>query len=119
MYKCRTCGNALAETAISCPHCGDIDPHYNQKIQELGAKSDKQETVSTHIGKIIGVVISFIFGVFVTFNGNHWYDKLLGLAFVIGSILYAFVKFSEYKEDCEIYEQEFSNYRQKREKLKI
>jgi RNA polymerase subunit RPABC4/transcription elongation factor Spt4 len=119
MYKCKSCGAKLAENAVNCPNCGDSDPFYNKEIEEWAGKCDKLETLSTHTGKIIGAVLSFGFGIYGTLNGNHWYDKLLGLAFVVGSILYTVVKFMEYKEDRERYELTFLEYRQKREKLKL
>jgi RNA polymerase subunit RPABC4/transcription elongation factor Spt4 len=119
MYKCRTCEKALSENAVTCPNCGEPDPFYDKVIKEWKDKIFKENNVSTHIGKILGSTVAFILGLFAVINGNQWYDKLLGVGFLIGSIIYALVKYSDYKEYLEKCADVISKLEQSRKALEV
>jgi hypothetical protein len=107
--KTRKCGKTLKNLRNYISSSALLKQTNNRRIF---AGDAEVRTLSTYTGKIIGAVLSFGFGIYGTLNGNHWYDKLLGLAFVIGSILYTIVQFMEYKENRDSYEFTFLEYRQ-------
>lgn len=69
IYKCKTCGKDVSETAIVCPHCGDLDAIYNADIRFLWEKYHKKGKIR-HIRIGVGsVIIWLLLGLFNTSSG--------------------------------------------------
>jgi hypothetical protein len=91
MYKCRTCGKSVAESVITCPHCGDVDAIYNNEIKILWDKyyetSKKHDNYIKTTASIVGIILMiFVFGLD---TDNVWILLVkLGISWLIGAGIY-------------------------------
>ena len=77
MYKCRTCNKEVAQTAITCPHCGDTDCVYNAEIKSQKNFLVKKNKKRRWTVFLILLPIWLIFG--FNLHGGGWVGPVLWL----------------------------------------
>jgi len=89
LYKCRTCGKPLAENAITCPHCGDVDAIYNNYIKEKWNKWSEKIRSHESMAKTFSGISAFALPIYLGFAFNikgHWWQFVLLI--ILGYVIY-------------------------------
>jgi hypothetical protein len=114
MYKCRTCSKEVAPTAITCPHCGDTNPFYNQEIKKYEAELDKARNLSDKSSLVWGIVL-LLFGILVVIGNDDWLNRIIGCVMIIASIIFWNRFFN--KRDAKYIEADLSEFTKKQKEL--
>ena len=123
MYKCRTCNGNVADTAIRCPHCGDIDPFFDKECEELHKKWSKKLRRSENKAQIITLFFAIGIPGFIAIsnisNLEGWHFLLL---IFLGTVIFFIVGWivgNKYeKEDKNEYDK-MRNAENKKDELKV